>query len=292
MNNNDDNKGLGQALDVNATCQQLTMNAVPVDYGNNNQQALAPPSYLMANPNMDYCPLPTFSQAQIVYGLNAIKKSLEHEIIDHKANRKDNNDMLKSELKRQEMHEKAALDEKAQEKKAERDKEKILLKEDIRINNEHAVVIVIRNPENENRLCVQYQNASGKTVISKQICDAKNIHMNRLESYVDDKKHTAYRFFINGEVSFYIVDDELTPEMIVKRLKEKGYPISYRRKHRDDTITAFFNCLKRECDNYPAEIIPYVEGWNHYYKDGNEYCEFVKPESQLVFKQLVEKEVI
>ena len=136
---------------------------------------------------------------------------------------------------------------------------------------------------------MQYQNASGKTIVSKPICEAKSVCMHRVMAYAENDTHIAYRFIIDGKVLFYIIGDELTPQMIAKCLKENGYPISFKRNKKDETYTAVFNCLKQECDNYPAEIIPYTEGWNHYTRNGNEHFEFVVPGHQLVFKQLAEE---
>ena len=80
-------------------------------------------------------------------------------------------------------------------------------------------------------------------------------------------------------------DDLLTISVGMKRGTKKHF----KRNKKDETYTAVFNCLKQECDNYPAEIIPYTEGWNHYTRNGNEHFEFVVPGSQLVFKQLAEE---
>ena len=236
----------------------------------------------------DGCCSSGLSPTQQAVATSIMKHRMESESIDHKANRRDANDILKSGLKRQEMREKADLDDKAMEKKAEIDKEKIILKEDLRLKNQNNVIVVVKNPERENRLCVQYQNASGKTIVGKPICEAKDICMHRMESYSDDKTFTAYRFIIDGKVSFYVIEDELISDMIAKHLEAKGYPISFKRNKKTETLTAVFNCLKQECDNYPAEVIPYTEGWTYYIRNGNEHYEFVVPGSQLVFKQLAE----
>ena len=251
-------------------------------YNGTNPYGVVPAYYNRSTPSL-------LSPAQEEFYWETRRYLLESETIDHKADRKDANDILKSGLKRQEMHEKAELDEKAMEKKAEIDKEKIVLKEDLRLKKENAVIVVVKNPERENRLCVQYQNASGKTIVGKPICEAKNICVHRVESYADDDTFTAYRFIIDGKVSFYIIEDELTPKMVAERLEENGYPISFKRNKKDETYTAVFNCLKQECDNYPAKVIPYDEGWNHYTRNGNEHFEFVVPGHQLVFKQLAEE---
>ena len=275
-----------------------TMNAVPVENGcypmgyspiqqfqpYNSMQpcygtnpCCACPGSVPYNPNGDGGCSSGFSPTQQAVAASIIKHRMESESIDHKANRRDANDILKSGLKRQEMREKSDIN-----------KENILLREDLRLKKENDGIVVVKNPEREGRLCLQYQNAYGKTIVGKPICEAKDICMNRLESYADNDKHIAYRFLIYGKVTFYIIEDELTPEMIAKRLEENGYPISYKRNKKAETLTAVFNCLKLECDNYPAEAIPYTEGWNYYTRNGVDHFEFVVPGSQPVFKQLAE----
>ena len=223
----------------------------------------------------DGCCSSGLSPTQQAVATSIMKHRMESESIDHKANRRDANDILKSGLKRQEMREKSDIN-----------KEIIVLREDLRLKKENDGIVIVKNPERENRLCVQYQNASGKTIVGKPICEAKDICMHRMESYSDDKTFTAYRFIIDGKVSFYVIEDELTSDMIAKHLEDKGYPISFKRNKKTETLTAVFNCLKQECDNYPAEVIPYTEGWTYYIRNGNEHYEFVVPGSQLVFKQL------
>lgn len=229
------------------------------------------------NPNGDGCCSSGLSPTQQAVAASIMKHRMESESIDHKANRKDANDILRSGLKRQEMREKSDID-----------KDIILFREDLRLKKENDGIVIVKNPEREGRLCLQYQNASGKTIVGKPICEAKNICMNRLESYADNDTHIAYRFLIDGKVTFYIIEDEFNPEIIAQRLEEKGYPISYKRNRKAETLTAVFNSLKQECDNYPAEAIPYTEGWNYYTRNGVEHFEFVVPGSQPVFKQLAE----
>ncbi len=250
-------------------------NSMQPFYGTNPYCAC--PGSVPYNPNGDDGGSPGFSSTQQAVATSIMKHRMESESIDHKANRRDANDILKSGLKRQEMREKSDIN-----------KEIIVLKEEFRLMKENAVIVVVKNPERENRLCVQYQNASGKTIVGKPICEAKDICMHRMESYSDDKTFTAYRFIIDGKVSFYVIEDELTPEMIAQRLEEKGYPVSYKRNKKAETLTAVFNCLKLECDNYPAKAIPYTEGWNYYTRNDVEHFEFVMPGSQPVFKQLAE----
>ena len=301
MNNYDYSNVSGQVTYQNQQPTLEIMNAVSVENGGYAmgyspvQQMNNMPIYNGTNPYgvvpayyNGSIPSPT-SPAQEEFYWKTKRHRMEIETIDHKADRKDANDILKSGLKRQEMYEKAELDEKAMEKKAEIDKEKIVLKEDLRLKKENAVIVVVKNPEREGRLCLQYQNASGKTIVSKPICEAKSVCMHRVMAYAENDTHIAYRFIIDGKVLFYIIGDELTPQMIAKCLKENGYPISFKRNKKDETYTAVFNCLKQECDNYPAEIIPYTEGWNHYTRNGNEHFEFVVPRHQLVFKQLAEE---
>ena len=298
MNNYDYSNVSGQVTYQNQQPTLEIMNAVPVENGcypmgySPIQQMNNMPISNGTNPYgvvPAYYTLSPLSPAQKEFYWETRRYRQESETIDHKANRKDANDILKSDLKRQEMHEKAELGEKAMEKKAEIDKEKIILKEDLRLKKENAVIVVVKNPEREGRLCLQYQNASGKTVVGKPICNAKNICMQRVEAYAENDTHIAYRFMIDGKASFYIIEDDLTPKMVAERLEENGYPISFKRNKKDETYTAVFNCLKQECDNYPAEMIPYTEGWNHYTRNGNEHFEFVVPGHQLVFKQLAEE---
>lgn len=298
MNNYDYSNVSGQVTYQNQQPTLEIMNAVSVENGGYAmgyspvQQMNNMPIYNGTNPYgvvPAYYTLSPLSPAQKEFYWETRRYRQESETIDHKANRKDANDILKSDLKRQEMHEKAELGEKAMEKKAEIDKEKIVLKEDLRLKKENAVIVVVKNPEREGRLCLQYQNASGKTIVSKPICEAKSVCMHRVMAYAENDTHIAYRFIIDGKVLFYIIGDELTPQMIAKCLKENGYPISFKRNKKDETYTAVFNCLKQECDNYPAEMIPYTEGWNHYTRNGNEHFEFVVPGHQLVFKQLAEE---
>lgn len=195
------------------------------------------------------------------YVKKAIEAQIEHGKIEHKSDRNDQSVLVKSNATMAEIDH----------------------RENLRRERENTVVSVNRNPEQGNKICLQYTDLSGNTHLSKPICQAKDLLLTKVKSYHKDKTYLAYCVSIEGMPAFFIMESDMSAVRLAEELTQNGYPISYMSNRKGQTYIAVYDFLKSECDKLSTATIPFSVGWSYYTSDDGTHWRFDAPDSKLYF---------
>lgn len=169
-----------------------------------------------------------------------------------------NNAMMQFQLKQQDKNYDYWLKARLEEFKMELKKEYLLTHEEMRLIKEFPDFEIVKGSNQS--LYIEYKDKKGNCKFTKKICDAVALTVFVITSYYRGKNYLAYRVSWRGEGnSFYLREEQMTPERLAKELAKHFCPIRVNNKYKEMVQTLVLIFLIEE--SVELKDIPYTTGW-------------------------------